>query len=324
MALNYAAMGKWEDALVEARKVDSKLSMFNAQYGAKEKNVYAEDAFIRFLMGVLFEAQGEINDAFISYRKAEEVYRGTYSRLYGVGTPKLLLEKYIHTAGRLRFNREIHSLRRIYPWLSRLRLRKPPKASSEVYLIHYNGIGAEKVQKFFLVPMPDKYILKLAYPVFKIRPRLTVSSRAILNEVKSGRSFTLRTVSVEDISNIARINLHNRIMRIKLKAIARVTAKYIAGKEAEKKARQENKTGLANFIRLFSQTATIATEQADTRHWRTLPAQIRMGQVILPPGTYQGRVQLLNRVGGTLQTIPIVRFSVKPGEKRILTVRSFK
>ena len=322
MAINYAGMQKWEDALVEARKVDSKLSMFNAQYSAKDKNEYAEDAFIRFLMGVLYEAQGEVNDAFISYRKSEEIYRETYRRLYSLGPPYLLLQKYVYAAKDLHFNTEIRSLRRIYPRLYVPKLSKSDN-TGEVYLIHYNGFGAQKVQKFFLVRMPDRYVLKLPYPVFKASPCRTVSSRAILNDVRSGRSFTLRTVSVEDISDIARLNLHNRITRIKLKAFARVTAKYIAAKQAENKARRDQNAGLANLIHLFSQTAIIVSEQADTRHWRTLPAQILMGEATLPPGTYQGSLQLLDGSGRTLKTIPIAKFTVNPGEKRIVTVRSF-
>ncbi|GAF99605.1 unnamed protein product, partial [marine sediment metagenome] len=78
MALNYVGMGNWEGALVEARKVDNKLSVINSKYEEEKKNVYKEDGFIRFLMGALYEAEGEINDAFISYRKAEEIYRSAY------------------------------------------------------------------------------------------------------------------------------------------------------------------------------------------------------------------------------------------------------
>ena len=322
MALNYAAMQKWDDALVEARKVDAKLNMFNAQYDANEKNDYAEDAFIRFLMGILYDAEGEVNDAFISYQKSEEIYRDTYRRLYSLGPSYLLLEKYIYAAKSLNFNSEIRSLRRNYP---RLSVPKQPNLSknAEVYLIHYNGLGAVKVQKFFRWIMPDRYVLQVPYPVFKFNPCLTVASKVILTDIKSGRSYILRTVAVEDISDIARLNLHNRINRIKAKAFARVTAKYIAAKAAENKARNDQNAGLANLIHLFSQTAITVSEQADIRHWRTLPAQIRMGEAILPPGTYQGSVQLIDRSGGVLKMIPIAEFSVTPGEKRILTVRSF-
>jgi len=78
LALNYAGLGLMEDALVEARQVDNELNIINSRYEDESKNVYSEDAFIRFLMGVLYEANDEINDAFISYRKAEEIYRTDY------------------------------------------------------------------------------------------------------------------------------------------------------------------------------------------------------------------------------------------------------
>jgi len=34
------------------------------------KNKYREDAFIRYVTGVLYESRGGINDAFIAYRKS--------------------------------------------------------------------------------------------------------------------------------------------------------------------------------------------------------------------------------------------------------------
>ena len=71
-ALNYVYLGQWDDALVEARKVDHKLNVLNDRYD--KKNVYKEDAFARYLSGILYEGRGEWNDAFISYRKAYETY----------------------------------------------------------------------------------------------------------------------------------------------------------------------------------------------------------------------------------------------------------
>ena len=72
-ALNYVYLGEWDEALVEGRKVDLKLNLINDRY--EKKNIYKEDAFARYLSGILFESQGELNDAFIAYRKAFEAYR---------------------------------------------------------------------------------------------------------------------------------------------------------------------------------------------------------------------------------------------------------
>jgi len=43
MALNYAGLGSWEDAVVEARKVDNKLNLINSQHDEGRRNVYKED-----------------------------------------------------------------------------------------------------------------------------------------------------------------------------------------------------------------------------------------------------------------------------------------
>src|SRR3972149_3931808 len=53
-ALNYVYMHQWDDALVEARKVDHKLNTLNDKY--EKKNVNKEDAFARYLSGLLYEA----------------------------------------------------------------------------------------------------------------------------------------------------------------------------------------------------------------------------------------------------------------------------
>jgi hypothetical protein len=51
LALNFAQMGDVEAALVEARKVDLKLNQYSREY--EGKNVYKQDAFVRYVMGVL-------------------------------------------------------------------------------------------------------------------------------------------------------------------------------------------------------------------------------------------------------------------------------
>src|SRR5207245_9403545 len=64
-ALNYVSLDRLDDALVEVRKVDQKLNVFNDRN--EKKNVYKEDAFARYLSGILYEARGELNDALVAY-----------------------------------------------------------------------------------------------------------------------------------------------------------------------------------------------------------------------------------------------------------------
>ena len=114
MALNYVGLGLRDEALVEARKVDNKLNIINSRYPEDKKNVYKEDAFIRFLMGVLYEADGEDNDAFISYRKAEEIYRTDYQQNYGVSPPVLLIKNLLSSAKAMDFQEELTEIQGQY------------------------------------------------------------------------------------------------------------------------------------------------------------------------------------------------------------------
>jgi hypothetical protein len=323
MALNYVGLGQWEDALVEARKVDSKLTTFNVQYPAGKKNVYKEDAFIRFIMGILYESAGEENDAFISFRQSEQIYRQDYRANYGVSAPEMVIEKLIESAKSMGFSSELGQIRNAYPAVSR---RKPPHIgnSAEVYLLDYNGRGAEKVERFFFIPMPDRYVLKFAYPEFEKRPFSVAGCRIDLKNTQTGQQYTTRTVLAEDLSSIAQLNLKNRIGRIQAKAVARVTAKYLLAKEAEKKALRDGDKDLAKIIRFTFQTYMIAFENADVRHWRLLPAQIQVARAVIPAGDYQGVIQLLDNKGNSLGTRPLASFSIQENEKKLIPFRTME
>ncbi len=321
LALNFAQLGQLDEALVEARKVDSKLNSFNLQYPAGEKNVYKEDAFIRYLMGVLYAAGGEVNDAFISFRKAEHIYRKDYARNYGVSPPSMVIEDLLWSADQMNFKTEYDRYLKTYRNIERrLSLRNPNDAV--VNFIHFNGRGPEKVEHHFFVPMPDKYVVKMAYPEFIDQTYQVAGARVSLTHQESRKSYQISFQLMEDISAIAKMNLKNRITRITAKAVARVTAKYLLAKEAEKKALKDGDKDLAKMVRFAFQTYMIAFEIADIRHWRLLPAQIQVGRARLPPGKYEGIIQLLNRSGKAIDSMPVTPFSLAAGETKLVTFRT--
>jgi hypothetical protein len=323
LALNYVELGKLDEALVEARKVDSKLSSFNLQYPAGKKNVYKEDAFIRYIMGVLYLADGEINDAFISFSKAEQIYRSDYRPNYGVGPPQMLIEDLLWTAKKMNFMDEYQHYRKSYPKIER-RLKNRNAQEAQVYFIHYNGRGAEKIERNFTAPMPDGYVVRLAYPEFVKRNFRVDHVRVTLNRIGSRRHYQFSTQIMEDISAIAEMNLKNRMGRIIAKAVARVTAKYLLAKKAEKKALKDGDKDLARIIRFSFQAYLIAFEAADIRHWRLLPAKIEVGRSLLPSGRYQGRIQLLDQNGVTIGSRPVTPFSLTAGKTRLVILRTLE
>ena len=72
-ALNCASQGQLQEALVEARRIDHRLNVLSDR--VKETSKYRNDGFARYLSGILYEATGDLNNAFIAYRNAYEAYR---------------------------------------------------------------------------------------------------------------------------------------------------------------------------------------------------------------------------------------------------------
>ncbi len=321
MAMNYVGLGSLEDALVEARKVDNKLNMLNAQYEDDKKNVYREDAFIRFLMGVLYEAEGETNDAYISCWKAENIYKNDYIRNYGVSPPVFLIENLLTLSKELDFHEEFRNIQNEYNDV--LFINPTVKKSlAEIFFIHYNGLGPVKVEAFFPVPMPDNYVAKIAYPEFKKRRYRISKSRIYLENLSTSRSYIFETELMEDIASIAAMNLKNRINRIKAKAIARATAKYLTARQAYKAAKRQGGELLGLLVQAATQAASWASEQADVRHWRLLPAEIRVGRILIPPGEYKGRIDFVDSNRAVVISKQIQNFTVKKREKKFFMFRT--
>lgn len=323
LALSYAALGATEDALVEARQVDNELNLINSRYDEDQKNVYREDAFIRFLMGVLYESAKEMNDAFISYRKSEEIYRNDYAAHYGVDPPRFLIENLLTSASAMGFADELARIRERYPDVE---FPQPGEKRNlaEIFVIHYNGIGPSKLERQWIVPMPDGYIANVAYPVYEKRPYRISVGIVRLNPVEGDRWMEGPTELMEDIGIIAIQNLENRMNRIKVKAIARATSKYMATKAASKAANDEagNLAGL--LVQVAGNIAAAVTERADVRHWRMLPDEIRVARMLAPPGLYDGHIEFVDDTGEVIWSKNLAPFAVGSGEIKFIFQRTMQ
>ena len=69
-----------EDALVEVRKINIRLQQLNDKY-PDHKNRYQRDAFAQLLMGLIYDAAGDYNNAFIAYRNAYNTYQTDYLKI---------------------------------------------------------------------------------------------------------------------------------------------------------------------------------------------------------------------------------------------------
>ena len=318
-ALNYALLSKWDDALVEARKVDHKLNVMNDKY--KKKNLYKEDAFARYLSAILYERNAELNDAFIDYRKAYEVYE-KYKKDYKTPMPPGIPGDLLRVTEALGLGEEHQFYRDKFP-NTRWRSYKEFRNEGEVIFISLDGLSPIKEDYYIDVPIPDGkgdlYLLRVALPRFKSQPtNLAYAEVHLMGEEKV--VVSQRTFLVEDVTAISKKNLEDRITRISVKAIARATAKYAASRTLEREASKAGGDLAGEVVGLLTNVYSVASEQADKRSWQTLPGKIRMSRLTVPPGTYTFSVEYYSHDHQLLHRNQF-DLTLKKGEKRFITSR---
>jgi len=155
-ALNYVLLNDYENALVELRQVDNLLKTFETVYDGKTS--YREDAFARYLAGLIYEAAGEINDAHISYLRALEAYKNYYEKNYGVSVPRELVADAVRTAAQLGFYQRVEELKKEYHYYEASPARRSEKEEKggkasydgpEIIVIIYAGLSPVKIDNFF-------------------------------------------------------------------------------------------------------------------------------------------------------------------------------
>lgn len=314
-ALNYVYLGDLDEALVEARKVDLKLTAYGAHYATRP--VYKEDAFARYLSGILYETRGELNDAFIAYRKALDAY-DVYRQSYGTALPPTLPADLLRVTEALGLREEYTAYRQRFPNVQYDSLQAL-QARGELIYLSYHGLAPLKQSTVVALPVPGSnqrpvHIVQLAFPAFVPRPSSVAYVQ--LAVTGAGARYTTQTHLVQDITAIAGKDLQDRLGRISAKTIARAAAKYAAARGLEEGVRRGTGNNAAGaVVGLLANVAGVATEQADTRSWRTLPGAFHLARLSLPPGTYMVSATYYASYGGVLEERPLSEVTLKAGAK---------
>ena len=162
-ALNYALLHDLSGALVEARKIDHRLNVLSDGGGPDH---YREDPFARYLTGVLYEASGDVNNAFIAYRKAEAGYRLAKS-WSNVSLPSILKQDILRLTTSLHLPKEREHYRQVFPSIS---LQDPPPDSmGSVFVVSYNGLSPIKEHRLVHVPFSEEDRKLAAIPSNRFR-----------------------------------------------------------------------------------------------------------------------------------------------------------
>lgn len=319
-ALNYIALNKWDEAIVECKRATLKLNRLNDKY-KDGKNRYQKDAFAHLLMGLIYDAKGDANNAFIAYRNAFEIYDTDYPLQFNVGLPEQLKYDLIRTADQTGFNDQLDFFKNKFELDTLIN----KDGSGDLVFFWLNGFGPVKAEwglTFTNEPGDLGWVtfhndeMNLSYPFFmgglsqrdqrrinslditritfpKYTARIPVFNQAYISTV-SGEEFPI--FQAENINEIAFKVLQDRMMRELGTSLLRLALK----KSVEKIAENEDET-LGFFVGILN----ALTEKADTRNWQTLPFSISYCRISLPEGEHQLQLNVVNEEGVQSQAFKV-------------------
>jgi hypothetical protein len=343
-ALNYQALDQIDEALVEIRRLNYFLRKLTVD---GETNTYDDDAFAHYLAGIFFAESGELDEAFIAYKKALDAY-AAYAGKYGVKTPATLYVDAARTARKLG-TWAVDELRDHY---GEIEADLPKEGSGQAVVLHYNGRAPVKIDVFIDMAFGDGWAyvnqikaedegsedvarasgmisaiagtesVRIAFPEYRRIPK--VIQRMSVRAGEDGQPVP--AVLVENIAAIAEKDLSDHIARIRAKAIARAMVKYAIGRAAEEAAKQAggNYGALAGaLIKVTSAVVRGATEVADKRAWFTAPEEIWISQVDLPAGDHTLEITYHDAQGGIVSSEE-AEVTITPGRKSFVVVRTLQ
>lgn len=308
-ALNWTFMGKPEEALVEARKVEQYLVEL---YEAREKkSAYKDDAFARYLDSLLYEDLGKSDDARISREAAMRAYQW-YDREYRVPAPDFKLDKpraeegevvFIHFAGTAprKLSRSLQ-----VAWGRGLAVLQAEKDEDEDMARARNAIRGGITGRQFTISYPE-YV----QDPFMIRG----------SQVKAAGGGA-ESLLMQDLSAIAMKDLKDRVALLQTRAIARAAVKHVLAKAATDKVASKYGKGWGLAAEVLASGAAAATEVADTRSWNAAPSLIRMARLRLPAGKHDVTVDFTDGSGRVVSSYVFKDVLVGKGRRTYLHHRT--
>ncbi|WP_447983063.1 COG3014 family protein [Nitrospira sp. Nam74] len=352
-ALNYAAMGNWTEAVVEARRIDHRLNVLTDRTSAKEG--YRDDAFARYLSGLLYEVSGDLNNAFISYRKAYELYGAVRSWTH-VALPPMLRADLLRMTEALHMTQEHEEYKQQFPdviW----RPYQETKELGQIVLVSHMGGAPHKEDRMIDVPVsldalnlvlisnalgnqyrgnnPEQraaesvlyglngHVVRVAIPALVSQKTQVAYGQMTLTG--PGGSYTAKTQLMQNLTAVAERALSDRVAGIAAKAVARAAVKYTMaegiGRGAHAAAGKDTGPLIGLIVGSLAKAWAVASEEADKRTWRTLPDEIQIAKLWVPPGEYEFRTQYSRRDTGHMAPNLVKTLTIRSGETKLFSER---
>lgn len=272
LAMGYLFNGDLDGARVEMLQADVTMN----QLGDTE-SVSGQLASVRFLAGLIYEMNGELDDAMISYRRAHQIIRAR-----GEAVPEALAASLLNVS--LRRNNRNSNDDEYQRYVSEFgRKALLPKASEGEWIVYYHdGVVTNKTETRLSVFAPDIgaqiSLVMPHYPPSRYQAR-PVSVRSgninisVPSEAEAVNSEIKKTEVIEMIEQRAREDLADQTAMILAATVVRSVAKY----QLVREARKSGELGA-----IIANIAGVLSEQADVRSWNMLPSSIQVARLVAP------------------------------------------
>lgn len=283
--LNYARLGKDDDALVEVRRVNERLRKMVQD----EKKPYQQLAIARYLSGVLWEDQHEEDSAIIDYEAAFKLQ------------PNLgpLADAMMRLAKRTGRDTLYENLQQRFPTTK----PGPPltKQDAQIVVVVESGLSPEKVNVSRNYDGSEGAQL-IAIPVFRERSYPVIAHVAIGADAQDA-------VTVTSVDDVAKLHLDHRVGGLVARQLAGVAVRAGLATGVGMATRSEG-LGLLTFFLLS------LGNQPDLRSWMSLPAEFQVARFTVAPGEH--RVEVTHRGQTTVHTV-----QAAPGRVGLLVLRRY-
>jgi len=262
-ALNYLMLADYDNAHVMARRMVEKLNKVEIDKDSKRKQA----SFGAYLSGLIYEAQGDWDNAYILYNKAYEAVPD--------------MEQYhrdvLISARRANRSDAYERLKKKWPALDKSIAWGKLKTQGEfIYIFQQGWIPRKR-------PRPENKVLPMMVPVAGETRRARV--------IVDGKDKT-ESMPVFDLEDVSIQTLNEDYKRLAAKALARA-----ASRAAVRGAAIHNKDNAALNTAAIASFIFEAMDQADLRQWSTLPARFQIVRDYLPEGKHDVEIVALKNNG---------------------------
>jgi hypothetical protein len=304
LSMNYALMGDYENALVEARRVNHKLYLMVTEGSRK----YKQNAFARYLSATLYEASGDYNDAYIDLKetlKLEPQFPNLGRDLWRVAKLNGMRDEADEWDEQFKLTAEDHK---------QAMLGAPRSGLGEIIVLYENGISPVKrpnpsfseLPKFYPRFNPVAYAKVDVAPVTATGPQPAAAQPGMTLSVTH---YQADTAILHNVEATAIENLDEKWGGLLAKKLAGIVAKEVVADQIGRRT--------SPLVGALARIAFYVSDQADCRSWSLLPHDLQIARIPVAPGTYAVQVTPV----GAGRNLPEKTIQVAAGKKVFVDFR---